>query len=201
VATVVSVPAANRAIIDAGSKILTSDLAASVYPFLLSQVRDGSLDFAIAPAPSIDWPEDLLREPLMMTRLSPVVRRNHPLAAVHNLEALATAEWVLPTQESASAQALQAAARRLGLPQPSCRLTCETFSAMIMTVAASDLIGLIPSEMVPSIATFAGVTEVPISERLQGAELCLIRRRAAVLTPAASALAAHLSSAARKLMQ
>jgi len=174
-------------------------VAASAYPFLLPQVREGSLDFAIAPAPITSWPEDLIREPLMATRLSPVVRRGHHLAETRSLEALAAAEWVLPTQESASAQALQAAAQRLGLQPPICRLTCETFTAMIMTVATSELIGLIPSEMVPNIATLAGVVEVPIEDRLKGAELCLIRRRAGVLTPAAAALAADFTSAAHRL--
>lgn len=174
-------------------------IAASVYPFLISQVRDGSLDFAIAPAPLHDWPEDLLREPLMPTTLSPVVRRGHPLATASSLRDLSHAEWVLPTQESATAQALQAAASQLGAPRPVCQLTCETFTAMMMTVASSDLVGLIPTEMVRSIATLAGVVEVPIADRLEGAELCLIRRRVSVLTPAASALAANFSSAARRL--
>lgn len=174
-------------------------IAASVYPFILPQVREGSLDFAIAPAPAADWPEDLLREPMMATKLSPVVRRGHPLAAATRLTSLAHAEWVLPTQESATAQALMTTAARLGMPPPVCRLTCETFTAMIMTVASSDLVGLIPSEMVGSIATLAGVVEVPIGDRLEGAPLCLIRRRASMPTPATAALVASFVSAAKKL--
>lgn len=174
-------------------------IAASAYPFLLPQVREGSLDFAVAPAPETDWPEDLVREPLMATTLSPVVRRGHPLASASRLKELAGAEWVLPTQESATAQALHAAAKQLDMPRPLCQLTCETFTAMIMTVASSDLIGLIPSEMVKSIATLAGVVEVPIEDRLESAELCLIRRRASFFTPAAAALAASFGSAARNL--
>lgn len=174
-------------------------IAASAYPFLIPQIRDGSLDFAIAPAPEYDWPEDLIREPLMPTSLSPVVRRGHPLATSSSLKDLAGAEWVLPTQESATAQALHAAASRLDMPRPLCQLTCETFTALVMTVASSDLIGLIPTEMVGSIASLAGVIEVPILDRLEGAELCLIRRRVSVLTPAATALAANLSTAARRL--
>lgn len=174
-------------------------IAASAYPFLLPQVREGSLDFAVAPAPKDDWPEDLVREPLMTTALSPVVRRGHPLAEAARLKDLSGAEWVLPTQESATAQALYAAASQLGMPRPVCLLTCETFTAMIMTVASSDLIGLIPSEMVNSIATLAGVAEVPIEDRLESAELCLIRRRTGVFTPAAAALAASFGSAARNL--
>lgn len=91
-------------------------IAASAYPFLLPRVREGSLDFAIAPAPKDDWPEDLIREPLMATTLSPVVRRGPPLAAASRLNDLSGAEWVLPTQESASAQALYAAANQLDMP-------------------------------------------------------------------------------------
>lgn len=174
-------------------------IAASAYPFLLPQVREGSLDFAIAPAPLVEWPEDLVREPLMATTLSPVVRKGHPLAAARRLKDLAGADWVLPTQESATAQALHAAAMKLGMSPPVCLLTCETFTAMVMTVASSDMVGLIPSEMVGSIATLAGVVEVPITDRLEGAELCLIRRRSGVFTPATAALAASFSTAARRL--
>lgn len=174
-------------------------IAASAYPFLLPQVREGSLDFAIAPAPQSEWPEDLVREPLMATTLSPVVRRGHPLATESRLKNLSGAEWVLPTQESASAQALFTAAKHLDMPRPHCQLTCETFTAMIMTVASSDLIGLIPSEMVKSIATLAGVVEVPITDRLESADLCLIRRRASVFTPAAASLASSFGAAARSL--
>ena len=168
---------------------------------LLPQVREGSLDFAIAPAPKADWPEDLIREPLMATLLSPVVRRGHPLAMASKLTELAGTEWVLPTQESATAQALQAAARQLGMQPPSCHVTCETFTAMIMTVAPSDLIGLIPSEMVKNIATLASVVEIPIEDHLEGAELCLIRRRGSVPAPAAAALAASFSTAAKRLVR
>ncbi|MGV0875906.1 LysR substrate-binding domain-containing protein [Martelella sp. FLE1502] len=174
-------------------------IAASAYPFLLPQIREGALDFAIAPAPLQDWPEDLLREPLMSTRLSPIVRRSHEKATATRLTDLAGAEWVLPTQESATAQALHAAASRLGMDRPLCQVTCETFTAMIMTVAASDLVGLIPIEMVASIATFAGVVEVPIEDQLEAAELCLIRRRAHVLTPAAAAFATAFRAAATRL--
>lgn len=174
-------------------------IAASAYPFLLPQIREGSLDFAIAPAPLQDWPEDLLREPLMPTRLSPIVRRSHEKATATRLADLAGAEWVLPTQESATAQALHAAASCLGMDRPLCQVTCETFTAMIMTVAASDLVGLIPREMVASIATFAGVVEIPIEDQLEAAELCLIRRRAHVLTPAAADFATAFRTAATRL--
>jgi LysR family transcriptional regulator, regulator of abg operon len=68
-----------------------------------------------------------------------------------------------------------------------------------MTVAASDLVGLIPSEMVGSLGALAGVVEVPITDRLEAAELCLIRRRAGVPTPAASAFALSFRAAAKQL--
>lgn len=174
-------------------------IAAGAYPFLLTQVRQGALDFAVAPAPAQNWPEDLVREPLMPTRLSAVVRRGHPFAGATRLAELIGAEWIVPTQESATAQALIAAMRDQGLPRPVCRVTCETFTGLTMSVASGDLIGLIPSEMVGSIAGFADVMELRITDRLDGAELCLIRRRTSVLTPAAAALATSLANAAKRL--
>ena len=174
-------------------------VATSAYPFLLPQVREGALDFAISPAPEENWPEDLLRVPLLSTTLTPVVRIGHPLAGATSLEALAEAEWVLPTQECATAQALRAAMHGAGLPRPACMVTCETFTGLMTTVSASDMVGLIPLEMVHSIAAPVGVVEVPVAERMQGADLCLIRRRASVPTPAAAALADRLARAARAL--
>lgn len=174
-------------------------IAASVYPFLLPQIREGALDFAISPAPSENWPEDLVRVPLLATTLTPVVRRGHPLAGAVTLAELAEAEWMLPTQECATAQALRAAMHRASLPRPSGMVTCETFTGLITNVAASDMVGLIPKEMVPSMTGPVSVVEIPIAERLRGADLCLIRRRASVLPPAAAALAERLERAARAL--
>jgi len=174
-------------------------IAASTYPYLLAGLREGSLDFAIAPAPLDAWPEDLTREPLMQTTLSPIVRLGHPLASARRLSDLADAEWILPTHESATAQALYAAADKLHLPRPHCQTTCETLTGMIMLIASSDLIGLVPSEMVASMGSLGGVVEVPIADRLEGAELCLVRRRASVPTPAAAALALAFSKAAHEL--
>ena len=174
-------------------------IAASVYPFLLPQIRDGALDFAISPAPLENWPEDLVRVPLLTTTLVPVVRIGHPLAKATKLSALADADWVLPTQECATAQALRKAMQAENLPRPSCLVTCETFTGLVTNISASDMVGLVPKEMLHSISGAIGVVEVPVAERLQGADLCLIRRRAGVLTPAASALADRLARAARAL--
>lgn len=178
---------------------VTLRIAAGAYPFLLGQIREGSLDFAIAPAPPHGWPEDLLREPLMPTRLMPVVRRGHALAGPQPLAALAGAEWVLPTQESASAQALQQAMAGQGLPPPVCRLTCETFTAMISAIAASDLVGLVPAEMVASFAAALDTVDLPADQPLGGAELCLIRRRSGVFPPATTDLATGFATAAARM--
>lgn len=174
-------------------------IAASVYPFLLPQVREGALDFAISPAPSKNWPEDLVRVPLLATRLTPVVRVGHPLAGAVALAELVEAEWLLPTQECATAQALRAAMQDANLPRPACMVTCETFTGLLTNVAASDMVGLIPKEMVHSIAAAIGVVEIPIAEQMRGADLCLIRRRASVLPPAAAALADRLERAAKAM--
>jgi LysR family transcriptional regulator of abg operon len=172
-------------------------IAASTYPYFLAGLREGTLDFAIAPAPASAWPEDLSREPLMRTALAPIVRRGHALACSRRLSDLTTAEWILPTHESATAQALYAAAEKARLPRPVCRVTCETLTAMIRVVASSDLMCLVPSEMASTVENLGEVVEVKIADKLHGAELCLIRRRASVPTPAAAALALAFSKVAR----
>jgi LysR family transcriptional regulator of abg operon len=174
-------------------------VSASTYPYLLAGLRDGSLDFAIVPAPKEGWPEDLMREPLMLTTLAPITRRNHPMASARRLKDLAGAEWILPTQESATAQTLYRAAEHAAMARPLCQLTCETLTGMIMTVASSDLIGLVPSEMVQSLAALGGIVELPIEETLESAELCLIRRKVSMPSPAVSALTMMFSKAAQSL--
>jgi DNA-binding transcriptional LysR family regulator len=131
--------------------------------------------------------------------LSPVVRRGHPLAGARRLADLADAEWVLPTEESASAQALQQAMATRALPAPDCRLTCETFTTMITAVAASDLVGLVPAEMVDRFAATLHIVDLAPEERLNGADLCLIRRRTGRFPPATMDLMAGFAAAAARL--
>lgn len=136
-------------------------VAASTYPYLLTELRDGSLDFAIAPAPQDDWPEDLVREPLMRTFLSPIVRKGHPMQGVTSLRSLSGCEWILPTEESATARAIFDAAMADGIGKPLCRTTCETLTGMILAVSASDLIGLVPHEMVGNVKPWVTSSRFP----------------------------------------
>lgn len=163
-------------------------VAASAYPYLLNGLRDGTLDFAIAPAPEVDWPEDLLREPIMRTRLLPIVRTGHPSKDEKYLKDLKEYEWILPTEESATAQALYTAAASEGIAKPRCHITCETLTGMVTAVAESDLIGLIPKELFSCVQCMADISEVPINTALEGADLCLVKRRVGVPSPACASL-------------
>ena len=163
-------------------------VAAGTFPYLLTNLREGALDFAIVPAPAEQWPEDISRLPLMRSRLALIARRSHPQGDCASIKELSGVEWILPTEGSATARALLAAADQAGASRPVFRTTCETLTGTVMAVAATDLIAVVPVEMLDALKRMGDIQQLRIAETLEGAELCLLQRRTHAPGPACQAL-------------
>lgn len=164
---------------------------APTFAQLMTGLREGLPDMAVAQLPSEDVGPEFIVRPLLETRLAAVVRPGHPLARATTLAALAEAkaEWVLPSEDSATGRALREAFRRARLPAPRCTVTCETLTGVEAIVRATDLVAAMPVEVHDARRAASELLRLPLAQPPRGRTLALIRWGGNLLTPAAADLA------------
>ena len=117
------------------------ELSESLMANAQSQLREGTMDFAITPLPASSAPQEFHCEPLLEYETAYMVRRGHPLAHSTSLHQLLEQDWVMsytPESFDASAQCLQPLALR-----ESCRpvqLNIVTRRNSILSAAAHAFI-------------------------------------------------------------
>jgi len=158
---------------------------------LMTGLREGLPDMAVAQLPGEDPGPEFVVRPLLETTLAAVVRPAHPLARTTTLSALAEAkaEWVLPSDDSATGMALREAFRRARLPPPRCTVTCETLTGVEAIVRASDLVAAMPAEVHEARCAASGLPRLPLTPAPRSRALALIRWADTLPTPAAADLA------------
>jgi len=166
-------------------------LMAPTFAQLMTGLREGLPDMAVAQLPGEDPGPEFVVRPLLETTLAAVVRPGHPLARVTTLSALAEAkiEWVLPSEDSATGRALREAFRRARLPVPRCTVTCETLTGVEAIVRATDLVAAMPAEVHDARCAASGLLRLPLAPAPRGRTLALVRWADNLLTPAAADLA------------
>ena len=166
-------------------------LVAPTFAQLMTGLREGLPDMAVAQLPGEDPGPEFVVRPLLETTLAAVVRPGHPLARVTTLSALAEArvEWVLPSEDSATGGALRDAFRRARLPLPRCTVTCETLTGVEAIVRATDLVAAMPAEVHEARCAASGLFRLPLAQAPRGRTLALVRWADNLLTPAAANLA------------
>lgn len=161
-------------------------------------VRDATLDMSLAPRAPQGQDDAAIRfKPIAHLNQIVVARRGHPLARARSAAALARQDWVSNLRRVATTEVLQT----IGAPEPRQITECESFSAMLTLLAASDLLAVVqhPFLGLPQVAE--SVQQLPIAERLPGMTVGLHTRADAPLTRPAAALARLLSEIGRKLLQ
>ena len=168
------------------------------FPDRLSGLREGAPDFAVATRPAEPLGREYATVPLGTTTGVVVCRPGHPLARARGLRDLVDADWILPSVQSSSAQALRRAFSRARLPEPRIAVACETLTGLELLVARSELLGLLPLEVQRVRASANGLREVPLELRIEGPSLALIRWKDAQPTPATATLAELFVRVARE---
>jgi LysR family transcriptional regulator of abg operon len=158
---------------------------------LMTGLREGLPDMAVAQLPGEDLGPEFVVRPLLETTLAAMVRPGHALAGVKTLAALAEAkaEWVLPSENSATGNALREAFRRARLPPPRCTVTCETLTGVEAIVRATDLVAAMPAEVHEERSAASGLLRLPLTPPPRSRTLSLIRWAGSLPTPAAADLA------------
>ncbi|MGH8781716.1 LysR substrate-binding domain-containing protein [Paraburkholderia sp.] len=168
---------------------------------MIAWIRDGTLDFAVGLVSASTDVSDLGVTALYPSDPVIVCRRGHPLAHATSLSELADCHWIATR---APKQAGMLPTNRLvdlfaahGLPPPKIVATTEAVFDTLHLIVETDCLSLEPS-VVTRHRLFAGaLVAVPIRERAERSNVCVLQRAGVPLTPAAQELAAMIASYAR----
>jgi DNA-binding transcriptional LysR family regulator len=169
------------------------------YESTLADLREGRLDFSIAPRELIAAVTDLTVEKLFETAIVPVVRKSHPLRNIRSLRELSDESWVVSGSRIASTNLLEATFAEYKLGTPRIRVQCESFPALFALLSESNLIGILPERLL-RISGFQHVLQiVPVKEKFLPSQACLLTRPGTANTPVAKALIREFRRAAKVL--
>lgn len=154
-------------------------------PVMLPELREGKLDFVIAPKPVKALGKEFAIKSVFRHRRVVVGRRNHPLQDATSLSDLLDAEWVSTGAAGPRKVELDDVFRSRGLRVPKADVQCESPFALISLIANTDLLALLPEQWVQAPVTAQFLTKLPIDESINCPDLCMIRREGLPLTPAA----------------
>ncbi len=176
-------------------------LASGTSRKMISWLRDGSLDFAVALVAANTDTHDLIVTPLYPSNPVVVCRRAHPLRHATTLAALAACDWIATrapgTLNEPPVNRLTDLFAAHGLAAPRIVATTESLFDTLHLVAETDWLSLEPS-VVTRHRMFGGeLAAIPIAERAAGSQVCVLQRASVPLTPAAQELATMIASYAR----
>ncbi|MGF7162775.1 DNA-binding transcriptional LysR family regulator [Rhodoligotrophos appendicifer] len=168
------------------------------YPTLESSLIDGSVDFYIGPQPSQATPKELLVEKLFDNTRTVLGRAGHPLANARSLRELVDAEWVMTSITHKADEEMDTLFARNGLPPPTLVIQTQSALTLIMTLAYSDMLAMVPIQWTELAITSASLVSINVSEPLPAPPMVLVRRTSLPLTPAAQFFADQMQNSWRK---
>ncbi|OVZ57169.1 LysR family transcriptional regulator [Pigmentiphaga sp. NML080357] len=162
-------------------------LIEGLFPDLEPQLRSGAIDFYLGAAPST-VAAGFVVETLFSNTRAVVCRKGHPLARSRSLKALTGAEWALPSTDYDNQDDLSRLFQEYGLPAPRVVLQARTALSMMVALAHSDLLALLPVQWRDFGLTQNALQVIAVRERLPAPDIVLIRRAEMPMTPAAEHL-------------
>jgi LysR family transcriptional regulator of abg operon len=160
---------------------------------LVPLVRDGTLDFVIAPGLEEFRRDPGLRfKPLFNYQRAIAARQGHPLRGARSLHDLAGAHWL-------SFEPLGVLAKmflRLGVPEPKLIVQSDSANASLGLIASSDILGVLPE---PMLKTSVGVHRLIVVEALPTFTVGIFTRPDSPLTRAAALMARSVAAVGRRI--
>jgi len=171
----------------------------AVLPWMLSRLRDGNLDFAVAHVMPGTLDAEFEQIDLFPVRLVVGVRADHPLRHCRSLHELHEAEWVLPGDGELGREAIAPVFSPLGMTPPARVIQGQSVTVALGLVSHMDLIGLFVEPLAALAFRNHGIRRVAIREELPLFNVCVIQRRNHRLTPAARQFVECIQRAALRL--
>ncbi|WP_244745580.1 LysR substrate-binding domain-containing protein [Paraburkholderia terricola] len=168
---------------------------------MISWIREGSLDFAVALVSKHTDTADLSVTPLYASNPVIVCRQGHPKAGATSLAELVDCTWAATRSpnltDDPQINRLSHLFESHGLPPPKIVATVEGLYETLHLVGATDCLSL-EASVVAKRGPFAStLTSIDVRERAVEQNVCLLQRAAIPLTPAAQELATMIASYTR----
>jgi len=168
---------------------VTLKIIEGLYPAIEPGLRNGTIDFYMGAASQAAPAAGLIAETLFENTRIVVGRKGHPLAAARSLKELSKADWATPSLDVIAAEDLNEVFSRFKLGVPQIRLQANSAMSLLVALAHSDLLTMLPRQWAEFAMTQQALQVIPIRERLAAPPIVFLRRADLPLTPAAE----HLS--------
>ncbi|HEY5209358.1 MAG TPA: LysR substrate-binding domain-containing protein [Stellaceae bacterium] len=160
-------------------------LIEGLFPTLEPGLRDGNIDFYVGPRPERGIPPDLIEEKLFDNTRTILGRKGHKLAKARSLRDLADAEWVTTSITVQAESELGDLFASHKLPKPRLALRSQSALTLIVSLAYSDLLAMVPAQWTSFDITAGALAPIAVEEKLAAPPMVMIRRGGLPLTPAA----------------
>jgi DNA-binding transcriptional LysR family regulator len=158
------------------------------FPIAESPLLDGSIDFYVGPLSERVPKGELLVEKLFDNKRLVFGRKGHPKAGARTLAELANARWIRTMVSADMSMELDRVFEQHGLEAPQVEMTGASTMAIILSVAHSDLLTMLPKQWLEFVATRELLQPIHIVEPLPAPPVCIVSRARLPLTPAAEYL-------------
>lgn len=156
-----------------------------VLPWMLSQLRGGHVDLAVAHVMPGTLDPQFEATELFPVRLAVGVRSRHPLRRARSIRELHGAEWILPGEDEMGRESVAPFFAPLGLTPPARVVQGHSVTVALELVGQTDLVGLFVEPLAQIAFRRHGICRVELDEPLPMLSVCVLRRRGRLLTPAA----------------
>jgi LysR family transcriptional regulator of abg operon len=158
------------------------------YPTLEMGLKDGSVDFYVGPKHERPPAPELVQEHLFDNTRIVLARRGHPLSRARSLRDLAEAEWATTSVTFKAEEELRELFEQHGLPPPRLALQSQSAVTLIVALANSDLLAMVPVQWTKFDAVSHSLAPIPVKEVVSAPSIVTVRRAGLPLTPAAEFL-------------
>ncbi|MCX7279756.1 MAG: LysR substrate-binding domain-containing protein [Burkholderiales bacterium] len=163
-------------------------LIEGLFPDAESGLRDGTIDFYLGAAPRNPPAPGLAVQKLFDNTRTVVCRKGHPLVGCRSLKELAGADWATTAVDYDAADDLLRLFSSHGLAAPQVVLQARSAMSVMVALAHSDLLAMLPVQWGEFPLTRDTLQAIPLAELLPAPAIVLVRRPDLPLTPAAEFL-------------
>lgn len=160
-----------------------------------AEILDGRIDFYVGPLDIAASTSKFTVEKLYDNSRLVVGRRGHPLSGATSLAQLTDAYWVSPTLSTRSEEGLTYSDidlddvfERVGLPRPKVVIHARSALVVMLAIADSDLLTVLPHQWLDYPATADRIMAFSSLPPLPAPAICIARRVDVPLTPMAEYL-------------
>jgi DNA-binding transcriptional LysR family regulator len=166
---------------------------------MLTDVRNGSLDFAFFQKSLKELDAAIRFRPLFRSAFAICARRGHPLIRARVLAELSGADWLNTGNLWEPGGPGEQIFRAAGLEPPASIIQCQGNLSIVTLLANSDMLTLVQRHFLDRPPTSEFLQEITVAQAMPSVTVGLYTRADAPLTRVAAAMVRHVTAVAREL--